>query len=314
MQQNDFNHRPPRTWIKIQVKVAAPLAEILASFLGNLSGSGVEYNDCYQPGTQNDISSLSAYLDKDDQCNQKLGSVKLFLENLHKQNPQHGKPEVSSALVVEEDWGNNWKKHFKPINATKRIVIKPSWEQYTPLGEEFIIEIDPGMAFGTGMHASTQLSLKLIDQLFQHQAHKPASALDVGTGTGILGMAAALLGCPKVVGIDNDIDARVVALENIQKNRLDGKMTIVDENPNNIPGTFDLVIANIIHNTLIELAEPLTAKIAANGFLILAGILSGQQTESIKSAFCSLGLSFVKEMQKEEWSAICLANNRSEKS
>jgi ribosomal protein L11 methyltransferase len=162
------------------------------------------------------------------------------------------------------------------------------------------------MAFGTGMHASTQLCLGFIDDLFQNGAKKLSTALDVGTGTGILGLSAALLGCPQVIGIDNDVDARVAAAENIEKNGLADKMRVVDLDLAELTDQFDLVIANIIHNTLIELAEPLTARVAEHGFLVLAGILSGQQVENILKTYCALGLKLVKEKRKEEWSALCL--------
>jgi len=308
MHQNDISHRPPRTWVKVRVEVAAPLDEIAASFLGNLSGSGVEHNDCFRPTEKrNTTSSLTAYLDKDERCSAKLESLKHFLANLHEQNPQHMKPKFSSELIVEEDWGNNWKKYFKPIHATERIVIRPSWEVYTPKKNEFVLEIDPGMAFGTGMHASTQLSLEFIDELFREVGPKPSSTLDVGTGTGILGLSAALLGCPHVIGIDNDIDARLAATDNIRKNRLENKMSIVDQDLQDIPDTFDLVIANIIRNTLIDLAQPLVERVARNGFLILAGILAGQQAENIIKTYCTMDLVLIKEIRKEEWSALCLA-------
>ncbi len=307
MQQNDINHRPPRRWTKIILEVAEPLAELSVSFIGDLSGSGVEYNNCYHPGTENNISSITAYLEEDQKCSEKIDALELFLENLHKQNPQHARPKFTTDLLIEEDWGNSWKKHFKPIHATNRIVIKPSWEESPPNKGEFVLEIDPGMAFGTGMHASTQLSLEFIDELFQNHASKLSTTLDVGTGTGILGLGAALLGCPHVVGIDNDIDARIAAVENIKKNALEEKMSVVDQDLGNITGKFDLVIANIIHNTLIELAKPLTEKIAANGFLILAGILSGKQAENIIRTYSAIGLNLVEEKQKEEWSAICLS-------
>lgn len=309
MQQNDINHRLPRKWTVMKVEVAEAQAEIAASFMGSLSDSGVVDNTYYKPDSTTDLCSLSVFLEEDDLRDGKIELLKDFLEHLHRDNPQNFIPKLTSEVLIEEDWGSTWKKHFKPIHPTKRIVIKPSWEHYESKDGEFIIEIDPGMAFGTGMHASTQLSLQFIDELFRSQGHKPTSALDVGTGTGILGMGAALLGCPSIIGIDNDIDARVAATENIRKNHLEAQMTITENDLGDLSDLFELVIANIIHNTLIELAQQLRSRVAPGGHLILAGILSGKQAENIIRTFENLGLRLVEEKKQEEWSALCLKSN-----
>jgi ribosomal protein L11 methyltransferase len=303
---NDFNHREPKKWTKLTVEVSSALSDNVAAFLGNLTGGGIEYNNCFTPESDNQTDSLSAYLINDSEINQNLKTVHSFLDNLANQHPLQNIPALKTELIVEEDWGSSWKKHFKPLQATRRLIIKPSWETYKPTEDQLVIEMDPGMAFGTGMHASTQLALELIDQLYLPSEPGPSSTLDVGTGTGILGMSCALLGSQKTVAIDNDIDARAAARNNIINNKLTHKMIVVDQDLTELTETFELVIANIIYNTLIELAQPLIARLAQKGFLIMAGILNGPQIDDIIATYCKLGMAVTEVKQKDEWSSVCM--------
>ncbi len=305
----DINHRKPKEWTKLTIEVDTTLSDEVAAFLGDLTGGGIEYNNCFTPNERHQTDSISAYLLKDPKINQKLSRVHSFLDNLTNQHPHQSKLKLKTDLIIEEDWGKNWRKHFKPLQATSRLIIKPSWEEYVPKEEQLIIEMDPGMAFGTGMHASTQLALQLIDKLYPPGIPGPPSTLDVGTGTGILAMSCALLGCREVVGLDNDIDARVAARNNVIKNQLTHQINIVDEDLSEITETFDLVIANIIYNTLIELSQPLTERLAKNGYLIMAGILDGPQIDDIIKTYCKLGTEVIEVKQKDEWSAVCMRLN-----
>jgi ribosomal protein L11 methyltransferase len=162
--------------------------------------------------------------------------------------------------------------------------------------------MDPGMAFGTGLHASTKLALLLIEESFADKP--PRTVLDIGTGTGILGMDCALLGAERVVGLDNDIDARTAAQENIHKNHLAAIMVIDDRNLGALEPLFDLVIANITQDVLTLLAMDIIARLAPAGRLVLSGILTGLQTDIIKQVFGDLGLTLIKTESQEEWTAL----------
>ena len=303
MHSTDINHRPIRSWTKITTTVPKHLADTMSTFLGGLTESGVEFKANFTPTKNQPIESISIYLDNDGKLEQKIAKIQVFLDDLAKRYPQHPMTSIQTEQIIEEDWGSRWKKHFKPVQITDRLIIKPSWESLAPENKLLFIELDPGMAFGTGLHASTQLSLKLIDQLYLPNSSGPTSTLDIGTGTG---MSCALLGCPSVIGIDNDIDARVAAEANISRNKLNTKMKIIDSDLAEISDTFALVIANIIHNTLVNLADQIVDRVGKQGYLIMAGILSGQQIDNIITVYRNLGLELIKTVDQDEWSAVCL--------
>ena len=160
------------------------------------------------------------------------------------------------------------------------------------------------MAFGTGQHASTRMALSLLSKSIQ--AATPAQVLDVGTGTGILAMAAALFGAGRVVAVDNDPDAVTVARENIEKNRLDEKIEVSTTPVAQIQGAYQLVCANIVHDVLVEMAPVLTGLTASGGHLVLAGILSGDQEDHIIAVYRDLGFQLHDRQYQEEWVALLL--------
>lgn len=297
-----FSHRPPRTWLKLSLTVPAAQAENAASFMANLTGGGIEQL-CGQPGSPAaDQEHIIAYLPDDLDPTQIISTTHAFLHDMNKKLTNGPAATLSQETVVEEDWNRRWKEHFKPFKLTERLVIKPSWEDYARQANEIVLEMDPGMAFGTGLHASTKLALLLIEESFA--AKPPQTVLDIGTGTGILGMDCALLGATKVVGLDNDIDARVAALENIEKNHLESIMVIDPTDLNDLDGRFDLVIANITQDVLCLLATHILARLTPGGRLVLSGILTGLQTDIIKQVYGDLGLTLISSKSQEEWTAM----------
>ena len=211
------------------------------------------------------------------------------------------KPVVT--LLADQDWATSWQQYFKPFEIVPGLVIKPSWEAYQPEPGQHVIEMDPGMAFGTGQHASTRMALALIKKSMQGTTAN-SQALDVGTGTGILAMAAALFGAERVVAIDNDPDAVRVAQENIEKNGLAGKIETSATPVERLQGAFQLVSANIVHDVLVEMAGILATLTAPGGHLVLAGILSGEQEENIVGVYLGLGLQPLDRLYQEEWVAL----------
>jgi ribosomal protein L11 methyltransferase len=209
-----------------------------------------------------------------------------------------------TALLADQDWATSWQQYFKPFEIVPGLVIKPSWEAYLPGPGQHILELDPGMAFGTGQHASTRMALSLLSKSIQ--ADTPAQVLDVGTGTGILAMAAALFGAGRVVAVDNDPDAVTVARENIEKNRLDEKIEVSTTPVAQIQGAYQLVCANIVHDVLVEMAPILTGLTASGGHLVLAGILSGDQEDHIIAVYRGLGFQLHDRQYQEEWVALLL--------
>jgi len=292
------NPTSTKSWRRINIKTPSSLTEIVGTFLCDLTGHGIELTD-----NREGEETITAYLPESTDTRTLLLQIEEFLDRL-RQNLPHGQElEISYSSLPEEDWNLNWKKHFKPEHITRRLVIKPTWEYYSAAAEEKIIEMDPGMAFGTGHHASTRLCTRFIDLLLQNP-HPPTTVLDVGTGTGILAMAAVLLGAQSAYAIDNDPEAVKVAAENILRNKLADRITASGLDLRNLTGRFDLVIANIIHDTLIELAPYIIDRLNPDGHLILAGILAGEQEINITRTYSALGLKHLATEQEDEWVAL----------
>ncbi|HSR37094.1 MAG TPA: 50S ribosomal protein L11 methyltransferase, partial [Desulfurivibrionaceae bacterium] len=180
---------------------------------------------------------------------------------------------------------------------------KPTWEQYTPQADEQVIEMDPGMAFGTGHHASTRLALQLLERVFQERQPSSPSFLDVGSGTGILAMAGALWGAGTVVATDNDPDAVFIARQNIAANHLQDRIEVNDTPLGNLTPHFDIIVANITSDVLTLLAPELASHLKPGGDLVLAGILGGEQEQGISAVFQRLGLTQLACPHHEEWVA-----------
>ncbi len=198
--------------------------------------------------------------------------------------PLAGEGEIGLTVseIPEEDWSRTWKEHFKPLQVGRRFLVTPTWEAVHCGPERLIIRIDPGRAFGTGHHESTRLCLEWLEscrELDPGSARR--SLLDLGTGSGILAIGAALLGFSEVVGIDNDPEAVQVAEENIMLNGLSEQIRLLCATPEGVSGSFDVVISNIESKPLIRMSETIASKVRAEGLLALSGILIEQADEVV---------------------------------
>ncbi len=202
----------------------------------------------------------------------------------------------------DEDWSERFRQSFTAFTIAPGIVIAPSWEPVQATAGEQVIELDPGMAFGTGLHATTRLCAQELVRLHHELAPGEHTLLDVGTGSGILAMLWRKLRNGRIVAVDNDPDAIDVAQENFEKNRCSGIETGLDLVA--IPGTFDIVVANILHNTLVELKEALWKRVTPSGYLILSGITTDQEASILEHFAPCTQLSTIT--RDGEWSAITL--------
>ncbi len=204
--------------------------------------------------------------------------------------------------MATEDWATNWQQHFPPFLVGRKLVIRPSWSDWCPDHQHAVLTIDPGRAFGTGTHATTGLCLDLVAELAEGPA-PPLAVLDVGTGSGILAMAAAALGAKRVVACDIDDEACHVAAENIHKNHLDRQITVTRSPLEQIPGRFDLVLANILAKENIRLGASLVSHVQPGGHLALSGILNEQELAVI-AAFKAFPVTLTKIDQRDGWSCL----------
>ena len=296
----------PSCWLKISIKADPVLAPALSDFLVGVTGAGVEMR--VDDGLL--YTTINAFLEKRNLDEAEREQILAQLSGHVRELAdifQVAVPEIESTLIEQEDWGVSWKVHFKPFAIIPGLVIKPTWEEYQAKENEKIIEMDPGMAFGTGHHATTTLSLELLHAVLSDT--RGASVLDVGTGTGILGMAAALFGADRVLGIDNDPEAIAAATENVHRNGLEEKMSVAQTPLAALQGPFSIVVANIIHDVLLEMADDLDRLTAGHGRLILSGILTGEQAENIIQSFSQRGFLPAGHLQKHEWSALLFEKN-----
>jgi ribosomal protein L11 methyltransferase len=295
---------PEKSWRKIIIRTPPDSAETVAARLVALTGQGTEIND---PADRRSPATVIGYLPDDHpELPEKLRAIAAFLEKLNTAQPGISRSELIIESIPEEDWDRKWREGFKPFHLSRRFVIKPSWEDYQNEPGEMVIEIDPGQAFGTGLHASTRLIVELLERLLPTLPAPPAAVLDVGTGTGILAICAARLGCGLVTGIDIDPAAVNAARQNIAANYLDDRIGIDTIALADLKGPYDLILANIIHNTLVEMADNLAGLLAPGGLLMMAGILRGGQAENIKTRYAARGLTCLSLLESGEWAALCL--------
>ncbi len=209
-------------------------------------------------------------------------------------------------MVIGDAWRDAWRVHFKPSRVGARLVVRPSWEEVRPFPGEVVVTIDPGRAFGSGIHETTRLVLREIDR----HVRAGDRVLDVGTGSGILAVAALLLGAKRARAIDIDPDAISVALENARLNGVASRIAVGTTAVGRVRGVFDLVLANIQADVLATLAPAITARVAPGGTLVLSGVLR-DQTDAVRAAFPDLVLRFVAV--EGEWVAIVLFRRRAER-
>ncbi len=222
-------------------------------------------------------------------------------------------PDAKLRTVREEDWANVWKQFYKPMRIGRRVVLKPTWEEYAAQPDDIVVELDPGMAFGTGLHPSTRLCIGALEELV-----RPGDAvLDVGTGSGVLSIVAAMLGAAHIVATDIDPTAVQVAAENAQVNGLAGAdaPARIEIRAGSIPagmdGRFQVVVANILAEVLANLLDgtygnvPLANPLAKGGRLIMAGIID-EKADLVIDAGRRHGLALLDRKQEEDWVALVM--------
>ncbi len=211
-----------------------------------------------------------------------------------------GSLAIDTLNVRDEDWSEVWKKFYKPFKAGKNLVVKPTWETYEAQVGDRIIEIDPGMAFGSGTHETTGMCLELLEETLTGGE----TVIDVGTGSGILAIGAAMLGAKDILAIDIDPTAVKVAQENIEHNGLADRITAIEGNLlDKTDMTCDLCVANIIADVICFFAKPLTKHIVPGGKFICSGIIK-EREQDVVNALNEAQYEIIEIRRKGEWVAI----------
>lgn len=255
--------------------------------------------------------SISTYFEDTPENREKIQELKIAvmmlkskeLEGLYGWDVDFGRLYAEDIIVDDEDWKDKWKENFKPTKVTDKLVIKPTWEQYEASEGEVILQIDPGMAFGTGTHETTSLCLKLMEK-YLGEKPQDKKVLDVGCGSGILSIAAALLGCSEALGIDIDEDAVQVANENVELNGVSHKVKIQSGDLiKGIDFKGDIIVANLMADLVAELAESAKAHLEQGGVFISSGILI-EKKDMVADAVKAAGFDIVEIVEDGEWCAI----------
>ncbi|MBQ9015439.1 MAG: 50S ribosomal protein L11 methyltransferase [Firmicutes bacterium] len=284
--------------------------EDLQDILDKKNEYGWDYIDDALKNRRQRDAQVRVYLDDTDEGRRQLQHLKievmklksLELEGKFGWDVDFGRLYAESEIVDDEDWKDKWKENFHPAHITDRIVVKPTWEGYDAKAGELVIEIDPGMAFGTGTHETTRLCMALM-QLYLTRA-AGARVLDVGCGSGILSIGAALLGASEVTGVEIDPDAVRVAKENVDKNGMTGEIRILEGDlTEGLELEADILVANLMADLVVRLAGPAAEHLAEGGVFISSGILA-EKRESVSEAIRGAGFTIERVVTDGEWCAI----------
>lgn len=247
-------------------------------------------------------TSVIFYLEESEETRELLVKMKNRLKELKSdESIDFGQLDMVSSIVEDSAWKDNWKEYFKPAKITERIVIKPTWEEYNPSGEELVIEIDPGMAFGTGTHPTTSLCVKFLERYIEPDQD---TVLDVGCGSGILAIASALLGAKDIIAVDIDPVAVDVSKENVELNRLSSRIRVLEGDlTKGLAEKADIVAANLMADLVIMLSRDIAAHLKGKSIFISSGILVEKQREVV-AAIEECGFRILDILEEGEWCAI----------
>jgi ribosomal protein L11 methyltransferase len=289
-------------WIEVRLLAPARMQEEAACFLTEFSGRGVILEEENAPAGG---VVIRAFFRPEDFGDWQQAELRQYLARLK----SHGLSPLGleTLQVAEEDWAEAWKAHFKTKKLTPWLVVRPPWEEYAPGPEERVITIYPAMAFGTGRHPTTVLCLRALAEVWEQTLpadSKPWQVLDVGTGTGILALAAARLGAG-VLAIDVDPEAVAAALENVRLNALEEQILVEDTPLKALRQQFALILANLTAPDLLDLADALAARLLTRGALIISGFLQ-EDRPGLENRFQALGLHQSGFFTEEDWCALIL--------
>lgn len=292
---------PASIWQEVRLRASAPQAEAAADFLTSLTGHGVQIIDELE---SSGLVTVRAFFETTAELPAQKALLERYAASLAVEADGE-LVEVSFSDLPAEDWAGAWRAYFHPRLVSRRLIVAPPWEKAFPRDGQIVIIIDPGQAFGTGQHQSTQLVLRRIDRLAE-RGRLPDRVLDVGCGSGILSLAALLFGAKQAVGLDIDPEAVIATRANAKRNGLEQGVSADNTPLDDVTETFPLVLANITARELSDLAHPLAARLSPGGELVVSGILV-DQIGQMSRVFASQGLKVVEQDSLAEWAALVLA-------
>jgi ribosomal protein L11 methyltransferase len=284
----------PTSWLQLSVRTGGADVDALSNFLIERGSPGVVLK-------KTGVEAFFAHSNDDATLRKDIG---LFLKGIARISSLRGEPRVQWKIVKEQDWQNSWKRFIKPRRVGRSFWVTPPWLEPPKFRRRQVITIEPGLAFGTGTHETTRGCMECIELVADRLRGCEFTALDVGTGSGILAIALARLGARKIWAIDNDPVALAVARENLRANEVGTRVHLSGTKLSRIKKTFSVAVANLTAETILEFAGVLEKKVAQNGYLILSGILH-QKSSAVARRF---GAKFrtVKRKRTREWVTLLL--------
>lgn len=305
-------------WSEISVHTTQEAVEAVSNILHEAGASGVviedpeillrdwdvSYGEIYELSPEDYPKEgviVKAYLQENLDLVTTIEEIREAVNNLHHFGIPVGKGEITLAEVQEEEWATAWKQYYKPVHISERITIKPTWEEYSPESEnELIIELDPGMAFGTGTHPTTVLCIRALEKYIR----QGDQVIDVGCGSGVLSIASILLGAGSVLALDLDDIAVTSTKMNSDLNGISDKLTVRQNNLlEGISSPANLIVSNILAEIIVRFVEDAYALLPEGGLFITSGIIS-QKEEEVKKALAEAGFNIVETQSLEDWVSI----------
>ena len=298
------------SWLEIACDVPEELSEVVADFLTQLTGNGVCVDnlsvDAFSTSEIPDSVRviIKAYLSAAKDSASQMQELDAFMAELALRHPAAFFSTPTLRAVNTEDRSSSWKVHFKPLRVGKHLLIVPTWEESVELAGDLVIRIDPGMAFGTGGHETTRLCLELLESVMDDRPLLAVpSLLDLGTGSGILAIAANLLGAGRILALDIDPDAVAVARDNLALNDMVDSVECGTVPLESLTENFDIILANILAEELVRLAPNLAERLHSGGSLILSGILA-EKEPLVRHGFAFKPLKYSRTVSDGEWVAM----------
>jgi len=286
----------------VSVTTSLEAEDAVTEMLGELFGAAAASYFNLETG----VSTISIFRDEKPDAKKLSTEIGDGLKRIASCGLKIGAGKIEIAKVKREDWKESWKRHFHPMEIGESLLVKPSWSKQKPRKNQAVVILDPGLSFGTGQHPTTSFCLNEIVRTARVDARptKAKSFLDIGTGSGILAIAATKLGYRTVHAFDFDPESVRVAKENARKNRVDTKLKPTRGDVTKLPlkpaRQYDLVCANLISNLLIAEKQRIVNRLKPDGTLVLAGILAVEFGE-VEQAFAKLKLKLVAKRVENEW-------------
>lgn len=314
-----------KNWIEIDIKTTTEAVEAVTNILYETGANGSIIEDpkdflfqehnpldwdyvdegLLSKGHEEDVI-VKTYISEEKNVTEFVEIIRQRISGLKDFGIDVGKGTIDLGNVNEEDWANNWKAYYKPTKVGDKVVVKPTWEEYTPNEGDLIIELDPGMAFGTGTHETTSMCINELEKYVS----KDSTVFDIGCGSGILAIAAAKLGAKDVVAVDLDEVAVTVSKENVANNNVEDSIKVLYGNLTAVvDGKADIVVANIIADIIKILAKDVSNFMKDDAVFISSGIILAKVDE-VKECLENSGFEILNVNRQGEWAAIvCKMNN-----